>query len=42
LIQAPLKQRLSHREGDCDACPPAGGFRTQDEMLNLFANYWVD
>ncbi|HSP98289.1 MAG TPA: DUF4215 domain-containing protein [Candidatus Dormibacteraeota bacterium] len=28
-------------DGDCDACPLAGGFRTQDEMFILFGNYWV-
>ena len=28
-------------DGDCDACPLAGGFRTEDEMFILFGNYWV-
>jgi hypothetical protein len=28
-------------DGDCDACPIGGGFRTQDEMFVLFGNYWV-
>jgi len=28
-------------DGDCDACPLTGGFRTQDEMFILFGNYWV-
>jgi cysteine-rich repeat protein len=28
-------------DGDCDACPLTGGFRTQDEMFVLFGNYWV-
>ena len=28
-------------DGDCDACPLKGGFRTQDEMFILFGNYWV-
>ena len=28
-------------DGDCDACPITGGFRTQDEMFILFGNYWV-
>ena len=29
-------------DGDCDACPLTGGFRTEDEMFILFGNYWVD
>jgi hypothetical protein len=29
-------------DGDCDACPLTGGFRTQDEMFILFGNFWVD
>ncbi|MEO8603425.1 MAG: DUF4215 domain-containing protein [bacterium] len=29
-------------DGDCDACPLTGGFRTQDEMFIMFGNYWVD
>jgi hypothetical protein len=29
-------------DGDCDACPLTGGFRTQDEMFILFGNYWVE
>lgn len=28
-------------DGDCDACPLTGGFRTQDEMFIMFGNYWV-
>ena len=28
-------------DGDCDACPLSGGFRTEDEMFILFGNYWV-
>jgi cysteine-rich repeat protein len=28
-------------DGDCDACPLTGGFRTQDEMFILFGNYWL-
>ncbi len=28
-------------DGDCDACPLTGGFRTQDEMFVLFGNYWI-
>ncbi len=28
-------------DGDCDACPLTGGFRTQDEMFILFGNYWA-
>lgn len=28
-------------DGDCDACPLTGGFRTEDEMFILFGNYWV-
>jgi len=28
-------------DGDCDACPLTGGFRTTDEMLIMFGNYWV-
>ena len=28
-------------DGDCDACPLTGGFRTQDEMFILFGNFWV-
>jgi len=28
-------------DGDCDACPLTGGFRTTDEMLILFGNYWI-
>jgi cysteine-rich repeat protein len=28
-------------DGDCDACPLTGGFRTQDEMFVMFGNYWV-
>jgi hypothetical protein len=28
-------------DGDCDACPLTGGFRTQDEMFVLFGNFWV-
>ena len=28
-------------DGDCDACPLTGGFRTQDEMFVLFGNYWL-
>lgn len=28
-------------DGDCDACPITGGFRTEDEMFVLFGNYWV-
>ena len=29
-------------DGDCDACPLSGGFRTEDEMFVLFGNYWVE
>lgn len=29
-------------DGDCDACPLSGGFRTEDEMFILFGNYWVE
>jgi cysteine-rich repeat protein len=29
-------------DGDCDACPLTGGFRTEDEMFILFGNFWVD
>jgi hypothetical protein len=29
-------------DGDCDACPLTGGFRTEDEMFVLFGNYWVE
>jgi cysteine-rich repeat protein len=29
-------------DGDCDACPLTGGFRTEDEMFILFGNYWVE
>ncbi len=28
-------------DGDCDACPLTGGFRTEDEMFILFGNFWV-
>lgn len=28
-------------DGDCDACPLTGGFRTEDEMFIMFGNYWV-
>ncbi len=28
-------------DGDCDACPVTGGFRTEDEMFILFGNFWV-
>ena len=28
-------------DGDCDACPLTGGFRTEDEMFILFGNYWA-
>jgi cysteine-rich repeat protein len=28
-------------DGDCDACPLTGGFRTQDEMFIMFGNFWV-
>ncbi len=28
-------------DGDCDACPLTGGFRTQDEMFIMFGNYWL-
>ncbi len=28
-------------DGDGDACPLTGGFRTQDEMFIIFGNYWV-
>jgi cysteine-rich repeat protein len=28
-------------DGECDACPLTGGFRTQDEMFILFGNYWA-
>jgi cysteine-rich repeat protein len=28
-------------DGDCDACPLTGGFRTTDEMFILIGNYWV-
>lgn len=29
-------------DGDCDACPLTGGFRTEDEMFILFGNFWVE
>jgi cysteine-rich repeat protein len=29
-------------DGDCDACPLTGGFRTKDEMFILFGNFWVE
>lgn len=29
-------------DGDCDACPLTGGFRTKDEMFILFGNYWLE
>ena len=29
-------------DGDCDACPLTGGFRTTDEMFILFGNYWLE
>jgi cysteine-rich repeat protein len=29
-------------DGDCDACPVTGGFRTEDEMMILFGNFWVE
>jgi len=29
-------------DGDCDACPLSGGFRTEDEMFILFGNFWVE
>jgi cysteine-rich repeat protein len=28
-------------DGDCDACPLTGGFRTEDEMFIMFGNYWA-
>lgn len=28
-------------DGECDACPLTGGFRTQDEMFVLFGNFWL-
>jgi cysteine-rich repeat protein len=29
-------------DGDCDACPLTGGFRTTDEMFILFGNFWLE
>jgi hypothetical protein len=29
-------------DGDCDACPLTGGFRTKDEMFILFGNFWLE
>jgi cysteine-rich repeat protein len=29
-------------DGQCDACPLTGGFRTTDEMFILFGNFWVE
>lgn len=28
-------------DGDCDACPLTGGFRTEDELFVLFGNCWI-